>query len=126
MAEAGTPALAFDESMALEQIVRSTSSWQFPAWVTLLEDSQKLPSAPGRMEAPQLEESDQNFLGRLVWAAKGSVGPIFESCPPLLLEPVEPLVARLPADAVMSAEFGVAGIAPVEGIGNESSSHVHG
>jgi hypothetical protein len=72
MAEAGTPALAFDESMALEQIVRSTSSWQFPAWVTLLEDSQKLPSAPGRMEAPQLEESDQNFLGRLVWAAKRS------------------------------------------------------
>jgi len=121
--EARTSPLVRDQPVALEEIMGGAAGRELPVRVPPVEDGEQLLGAPGGVAAPELEESRDYGLGRLVGAGSRPVRTIEESGPLLGLVALDSLVARFPADVVPSAKLGVTRVAPLED--NELGSHVH-
>jgi hypothetical protein len=81
--------------------------------------------APQRQDFPQLKDLANHRWGGGVGTLLGPMGAIGEAIGPERAIPSEPLVTRLPADAIAPAELGE-GTGGRLGIQNEPLTLIHG
>ena len=70
------------------------------------EPVEELPRAPIGMPAPRHAQQVGHVRRDPMRTGMGGVAPVLQAPPSVLVEAVEPLVARFPADAVPGAELG--------------------
>jgi hypothetical protein len=69
------------------------------------EPGEQLAGSPVRVRAPGAAQQVRDLLVDTVRTVMRGVAPILQAAPAVLVEPVEPLVAGLPANAVAGAEL---------------------
>ena len=93
--------------------------------VSPAQEPEELLGAPVRVTAPGLQDPLDNRGGRGTGETTGSPGVLGDPLEALLLEPADPFVAGLAADAVSPAHFGQ-GVEFPGAVGKKQESLIHG
>ena len=123
--EAPTATRGRDHAVALEDVTDSGAGRPGDRGIVSAQEPQELLGAPVRMATPGLQDPLDDLGGRRTSQMVRPAGSFTEPFGALLLEPADPLVGGLAADAVSAAYFGQ-GIEFPCAVGNEQESLVHG
>jgi hypothetical protein len=120
-----TPAAFLDQALAREEVARRADRWKIDRRVAWAEPVQELVRPPARMLPTRLADQRRHLVGYFVRTSQQRSAAIAESFTPALIESVQPLVTRLPTNAVSRTQLRHR----VEGqpvIANEALSLFHG
>ena len=104
--QVGAPSTAFlDEATPCQQVARRAHRGQDHGWEARLHPLQDLPWSPGRVTTASVADGVGHHRLDTMRTRLRCPTAIVEPVPPFLLEALDPLVARLPANSVAVAEL---------------------
>jgi len=120
-----TPAAFLHQPLARQEVPRRTDGREIDRRVTRPEPVQELVRPPARVPPTGLANQRRHLVGYFVRTPPRRPAAIAESFTPALIEPVQPLVARFPTNAVPRTQLGHR-VQRQPVIANEALSLFHG
>jgi hypothetical protein len=94
------PTALLHETSTSEEIASRARRWQLQLWMAWFQPVEELSRTPLRVLSPRLADHARNIVADLVRASVRGSAAICQTSSPFLFEALQPLVSRLPADAV--------------------------